>query len=63
MLLKVLKDNKLLVLSYKPLASESLLIEDGSVGAEERVLDGITDRQRSANVEHLASSLDVSVVT
>jgi len=39
------------------------LIEDGSVGAEERVLDGITDRQRSANVEHLASSLDVSVVT
>ena len=46
-----------------PLASEILLVEHGSVGAQERVLDGGKwlghDR---AHVEHLAARIHVSVV-
>lgn len=44
-----------------PLAHKDLLVENGSVGAEEGALDGLSIRNAGANVEHLASGFRVSV--
>ena len=46
-----------------PLACKVLLVEQRSVGAQERVLDGVAFRKERADVEHLTAGLDVSVVT
>jgi hypothetical protein len=46
-----------------PLADEALLVEDGSVGAQERALNGHTVGQVDADVEDLTTSLDISIIT
>jgi hypothetical protein len=46
-----------------PIADEVVLVEDGSVGAEEGVLGKSTLSVGGADVEHLALGLRVSIVT
>ena len=46
-----------------PIADEVVLVEDGSVGAEERVLGEAALTVGGANVEHLALSLGIGVIT
>ena len=46
-----------------PLASKVLLVEQSSVRAQERVLDDNVVRLGRADVEHLATGLDISVIT
>ena len=46
-----------------PVADEVVLVEDGSVGAQEAVLAKTAQTVGSANVEHLALGLGVGVVT
>ena len=45
------------------MAGKVLLVEEGAVGAEERALDSLFVRDVSANVEHLATGLDIGVIT
>jgi hypothetical protein len=45
-----------------PIADEIVLVEDGAIGAQEAVLGESTLSVGSANVEHLALSLRVSIV-
>jgi len=51
------------VANESPLASKVLLVEEGSVGAQEGVLDALTFRQEGANVEHLTTGFDIGVIT
>ena len=46
-----------------PIADEVVLVEDGSVGAEEGVLGKATLAISSADVEHLALGFRVSIVS
>jgi hypothetical protein len=46
-----------------PLAGKVLLVEDGAVGAEERILDRFLIGNCRAYVEHLATSFNIGVVT
>merc|ERR1711913_214993 len=46
-----------------PVADEVVLIEDGSVGAEEAVLGQTSSSISCANMENLALSLGVSVIS
>ena len=46
-----------------PVADEVVLVEDGSVGAEEAVLGETSSPVSCADVEHLALGLLVSIVT
>ena len=46
-----------------PVADEVLLVEEGSVGAEEAVLDEVVVTKVGADVECLALSFGVSIVT
>ena len=51
------------MLGYVPLAGKVLLVEDGAVGAQKGILDRFLIGYCCADVEYLATSFNIGVIT